>query len=315
MIRHARIQIGDSELRDKLFGEVHLHLGAHRTGSTSFQTLLSENYHVIQSQGVRVGFARRHLAPYGQLEVKLPHKKLSKDKRGMVRQFLKVRSEIAPVVRKGFNQQALLSEENLIGVMRNFEKGRFYPSAHARMTYLRNALFPSAIGNVLMLVRSYDSFFESAFRKRAEVNALPEFSEVAKLQTEFVGGWPDVVDQVLDALRPRELIVAAYGRERDDLALLGQLCPTLRIAEMKRPGKWANTSFSDRALFECQRRLNAGEVLSREESRVIRDEFADAPADRPFANFLPEQASKLKERYQADLDVLRRHSGITLIDA
>ncbi|WP_424939769.1 hypothetical protein [Aliiroseovarius sp. S253] len=203
----------------------------------------------------------------------------------------------------------------MIGIMASFENGQFYPHVHARMTLLRKVLFPIAIGNVLLIVRSYDSFFESAFRKRAEVNALPEFSDVAKLQVEFRGGWPTVVDCVLDALRPKKLIVAAYGRQRDDLMLLNQLCPTLSVADMHRPEKWANTSFSDSALFECQKRLRMDGELSRDASRAIRDEFEGTPSDRPFAKFLPEQAAVLKDRYQEDLDVLRRRADITLIDA
>lgn len=308
-------------MRAKLFGEVHLHLGAHRTGSTTFQAMLGANGKAIQSQGVRVGFAGHRLASAdhqisseNQIDLRLLHRKLSKSKRAMRQQIAKNRSEIAPVVKKGIRQQALLSEENLIGGMAALERGRFYPHVHARMTLLRKALFPSAVGNVLLLVRSYETFFESAFRKRAEVNALPEFTEIAKLQADFSGGWPTVVDHVLDALRPKQLIVVTYGRNRDDLALLSLLCPQLDVTDMKRPEEWANTSFSDKALFECQKRLHAGEVLTREAAWAIRDTFAGVPADRQFANFLPDQASVLKDRFQADIERLRRHTGITMID-
>jgi hypothetical protein len=313
--------VGDNELRAKLFGEVHLHLGAHRTGSTSFQSALDANGDAIQAQGVCLGFAARSMilpvhqqSPEYHLGLRLRSQALNKSKRALKQQISKNRSEIAQIVKKGIGQQALLSEENLIGSMAALEQGRFYPHIHARMTLLRKVLYPSAIGNVLLVIRSYSSFFESAFRKRAEVNALPEFSEISKIQADFKGGWPMVVDCILDALRPKQLIVATYGRDRDDLELLGKLCPKLDVTDMKHPERWSNMSYSDRALFECQKRLHAGEVLSRDASWEIRDEFADAPSERHFAKLPPEVVKVLGERFQTDLDILRHHTGITMID-
>ncbi|SPF76154.1 hypothetical protein ALP8811_01154 [Aliiroseovarius pelagivivens] len=303
-------------MRAKLFGEVHLHLGAHRTGSTSFQTLLGVNYDAIRAHGIRVGFTGRGAVPNGHLDLQLGHRVFArKNHSERKRHIAETKANLAPFVRNGINQQSILSEENMLGGMASFERGALYPDVKMRMEILRKALLPSAVGNVLLLIRSYEDFFKSAFRNRAERYELPAFSKVAQVQSEFDGGWPEVVDHILNALHPKQLFVVTYSRDRDDLALLKQLCPKLDVADMKRPEAWANSSFSDGALFECQRRLHAGEALSRDASRAIRDEFADAKVDRPFAVYDPDQAAVLRERYQSDLEVLRRHTGITFVES
>lgn len=301
-------------MRAKLFGEVHLHLGAHRTGSTTFQMILGENSAAILAQGVRVGFAGRGDIPNGNLDLRVRHQAFAKGKARVKQHIAEIRSELAPFVKAEGSKHAIISDENMLGGMAPFELGAFYPDVPLRMEIIRKALFPNAIGNLLLMVRPYDTLFESAFRKRAERFALPAFPEVAPVQTRFEGGWPKVVDQILNTLKPKRLFVVTYGRDRDDLALLKQLCPTLDVTGMKRPETWVNSSFTDNALFECQRQIHAGEELTQEASWAIRDAFAEGQAEQPFAKFAPKQAAMLKDRYQADLATLRNHAGITFLE-
>lgn len=300
-------------MRAKSCGEVHIHLGAHRTGSTAFQMTLSTNAAAIGAQGFGLGFPGRGGVPNGQLKLYLEHEAVS-DEKLFDAQVSDGRAAIFPIVANASQRQSILSEENLIGGMISFHKGEFYPYAREKMTLLREVVLPANIGNVLLLIRSYDTLFESAFRKRAEAMVMPNYTKVRGRQTNFVGGWPKLVDDIRETLRPKNLIVVPYRRKRDDLALLKWLCPEIDVSQLEPNTGYTNESLSDSALFEIQRRRYFGEHLNWDEKQRIRKAYADKVADRPFAKLLPEQARVLSDRYLADIETLRHHTGITFVE-
>ncbi|NDW52380.1 hypothetical protein [Aliiroseovarius sp. PrR006] len=297
----------------KQLREVHLHLGAHRTGSTAFQMVLSANATALHAQGLRLGFPERSRVPNGQLRTHLDHAALG-DPKQLKKQIAKNRADLAPVLNTDEYHQALLSEENFIGGMISFEQGRFYPNVRERMILLRMVLHPAEIGNVMLMIRSYDSLFESAFRKRAETHVMPSYEAVRHRQAEFEGGWPTVVEAILAELKPQKLLVVPYRRERDDLALLELLCPHLGLAGLTPSEGYTNMSFPDAALFEIQRQRRAGKKLFWDEKRAIYDAFADKVAERPFVQLYPDHAENLRARYLSDLELLRRRSDVTLVE-
>ncbi|WP_298905978.1 hypothetical protein [uncultured Aliiroseovarius sp.] len=229
-------------------------------------------------------------------------------------QIAKNRADLAPVLGTGEYHQALLSEENFIGGMISFEQGRFYPNVRERMRLLRMVLHPAAIGNVMLMIRSYDTLFESAFRKRAETHVMPSYEDVRHRQANFEGGWPAVVEAILAELRPQKLLVVPYRRKRDDLALLGRLCPHLDMAGLTPSEGRTNISFPDAALFEIQRQRRAGNKLFWDEKRAIYDAFADKVAERPFVQLHSDHAKNLRARYLSDLALMRQRSDLTLVE-
>lgn len=300
-------------MRSEVFGEVHLHLGAHRTGSTAFQMMLSDNADSLRAQGVSVGFPSRGQVPNGQLQTYLEHQALS-DPEQLKKQIAQNRADIAPIVGSDEGQHSLLSEENFIGGMISFQQGKFYPHARDRMILLKKVLQPAEVGNVMLMIRAYDTLFVSAFRKRAENQLVPNYDVVRRRQAEFEGGWPKVVDDILSGLKPRNLFVVPYRRERDDLALLGRLCPQVDTTKLKPSTGHTNASFPDAALFEIQRRRRAGERLGWAEKRAIYEAFADKSTRQPFVKVFPKHEESLRARYLSDLELLRARSEITLVE-
>lgn len=300
-------------MRSEVFGDVHLHLGAHRTGSTAFQIMLSDNAASLGAQGMRVGFPSRGRVPNGQLQTYLEPQALS-DPEQLEIQIAQNRADIAQIVGDGEGQQSLLSEENFIGGMISFQQGKFYPHARERMILLKKVLQPAEVGNVMLMIRAYDTLFVSAFRKRAENQLVPNYDVVRRRQAEFEGGWPKVVDDILSELKPRNLFVVPYRRERDDLALLGLLCPQVDTTKLQPSVGQVNASFPDAVLFEIQRRRRAGERLDWAEKRAIHKAYSGRATDQPFVKLLPKHAESLRARYLSDLELLRGRSDITLVE-
>ncbi|MCI2398484.1 hypothetical protein [Aliiroseovarius subalbicans] len=286
--------------------EVHIHAGAHRTGSSAVQMFLDLNATEIRSQGFDLAYAGRDGAEGGALKLWLPAPRHSAKERNW--RAMKAQGNLAKHATG--DRPLILSEENIIGRMTPFYAGKFYPHAEGRLSFLRDVLEGRSVGNLLFLLRPYDSLFVSAYRKRAEENKVRDFDEIAPGMAGFQGGWPEIVRLIRDVLTPRRLIVLPYGRPRTEVALAKLFVPELDTSAMRDPAKAVNASLSDAALHALQARWRAGEEAARATVEAARAEFADTKADKPFAAFSVAQAATLRARYDADLDQIRAFSGV-----
>ena len=291
---------------------VHLHVGAHRTGSSAFQMFLDLNAPALRAQGFDLAYPDRDGAKGGRLRMFLPaprHKPAEVDYR-----VKKARHNLALQV-SDRRRALVLSEENILGRMDPFYHGQFYPFCRARARFLKRVLQGRPVGRILMLVRPYDSLFVSAYRKRSEDHDMGDFNVIRERMAVFEGeGWPEVALTLIEELTPRKLVVMPYQRPRLERDLARALMPRLDVAELREADRPVNASLSDAGLAELQRRYQAGEPADRAVIEQVRRDYAEVEADSPYAAFTGGQKERLRTRYYDDLDTLRLLMGVQVID-
>lgn len=287
---------------------VFIHAGAHRTGSSSFQMCLNENRDVLSAAGFDLAYPGRDGVPGGRLRLRLPRprhgaKRIPAFADG-VRQHL---TALSPAPERGL----ILSEENIPGPMRHFQEGRFFPASVNRFRALAAAL-EAPPRHLLIVVRPYAELFVSAFRKRAEDNAVQPFAELVPALLSMDRGWPDLVADFQTHLSPERLTVVPYARRGDSRGLLAQLVPDLDPAGLAEPDLAVNLSATDAALVALQARYHAGEDLKRRQWKAVIADHAGATEPLGFAAFQPDARETLDARYRTDLDRIAEMRGVTL---
>lgn len=285
---------------------IFLHAGAHRTGTSSFQLCLYENRAALAAAGYDVAYPGRDGAPEGRLRLQLPRKR-----HGMKR-VPEFAARLRPHLH-GFSpdpdRALILSEENIPGLMRHFYDGLFYPGSDKRLlTVAETCGAPSE--HCLFILRSYDELFVSAYRKRAEDNPVPPFAELVPQFMAMDRGWPELVAELRDLLKPGRLTVLPYERRGSSVGLLRRLVPDLEHVALTEPGRSVNLSATDAALEALQTRYRAGETLKEAQWRRVIADHADDRAPRGFAAFDPQDRDALRARYAQDLERIAAMPGV-----
>lgn len=286
--------------------EVFLHAGAHRTGTSSFQLCLSRNRAALEGAGYALAYPGRDGAPQGRLRLQLPRPRHGEKR--IPAYADKVRTHLAGLT--GPADKLILSEENIPGPMRHFYEGRFFPAAEKRFATMAQAIGRPC--HVLYVIRSYAALYLSAWRKRAEDNAVPDFEELVPAFLAMDRGWPEVIGALQQALDPIKFSVIEYGARGSSTELLRHLVPGLPEG-LEEPDRAVNLSATDAALAALQARYRAGETLERAEWQAVIRDHAEDRTPLGLAAFDPADNEKLAARYDADLNRLRAMPGLTFI--
>ncbi|OWU84851.1 hypothetical protein ATO6_11090 [Oceanicola sp. 22II-s10i] len=288
---------------------VYLHAGAHRTGTSSFQACLSANRGALEAAGFDLAYPGRDGIADGRLALRLPHPRHARSPDDAW--IAGVTGEIARH-RKDGSRDLILSEENIPGRMYHFYKGEFFPAARRRAKLLAAAL-PGPVAHLVYVVRRYDQLFVSAYRKRAEDNAVPTFAEIRDRMAGMERGWPELITILRNRFRPERFSVVEYGARGTSAALLQRLLPEGAIAAPVEPERSLNLSATDRALKLLQARYRAGEALDRPAWQAVVAEHAGDRTDLGFAAFTPGQIAAMEKRYADDLGEIGGMDGVTLV--
>lgn len=287
--------------------QVFIHAGAHRTGTSSFQMCLNENRGALSRLGFDLAYPGRDGVPGGRLRLRLPRPRHGEKRiaefAGEVRNHL---SKLSPDLDRGL----ILSEENIPGPMRHFHDGQFFPASVNRLKTLAAAL-DAPPPHVLFVVRPYAELFVSAFRKRAEDNAVSPFAELAPRFLSIDRGWPDLIADIQAHLQPIRLTVVPYADRGESRALLARLVPDLDVDALVEPDMSVNQSATDAALEALQHRYRAGEDLERHQWKAVIATHAGETGSRGFAEFRQADRDCLDDRYRSDLERLADMSGVT----
>lgn len=289
-----------------MWDEVFIHAGAHRTGTSSVQQTLAENRAALEAAGYEVAYPGRDGAPGGRLRLPLPRPRHGEKR---VPQFgRQVAAHLAAICPEG-RGRLILSEENIPGPMRHFYEGRFFPAAEARAAALGAGV--GRVAHVVFVLRPYAAFYASAWRKRAEDNAVPDFAEVVPALLAMDRGWPEVVAALRDGLRPERLTVLDYAGRGSSAGLLGRLVPGLGAA-LREPGEVVNLSATDAALEVLQARYRAGGTLGRAGWKAVLAEHAEVRESRGLTAYPAGAEAVLAARYARDLERVAGLEGVTL---
>lgn len=291
-----------------MWDRVFIHAGAHRTGTSSFQQALAENREALARAGYDLAYPGRDGAPEGRLKLQLPRPRHGEKRVPQYAESARRHLEaICPEGREGL----VLSEENIPGPMRHFYEGRFFPAAEKRARSLGAAVGRAA--HVVFVVRPYAALYASAWRKRAEDNAVPDFADLVPRFLAMDRGWPEIVAALRAGLEPERMTIVEFSSRGRSVDLLRRLVPGLEPGALQEPGQVVNLSATDAALSVLQGRYRAGESLNRPAWKAVLAEHAQDREGRGLTEFPPEAETALAERYARDLERLGQLGGVTLI--
>ncbi|EPX85168.1 hypothetical protein Salmuc_01124 [Salipiger mucosus DSM 16094] len=266
--------------------DVILHLGAHRTGSTTFQCYMRGADARLAGQGI--GFWGPRRTRDGLL-----HDLIVPSARRGAAQRATGRLRLARTTSERRGLQALvISDENVIGTMRAcLRRRRLYPEAGPRGARLAAGLRP--VRRAVLSIRSPEYWWASALAHLLGRGVpVPE----ARLIDEILAperSWRQVVAEVARALPEAELIVVPAERFAPRPDALLRIATQAQAVPMLPPGGIrANRSPDLPAL------------------RALLTELGEHPAQLPpgegrWMPFTPAQAAQLRERYADDLFWLR----------
>ncbi|WP_417720964.1 hypothetical protein [Salipiger sp.] len=262
--------------------DVILHLGAHRTGSTSFQTYLRGADAQLAGQGI--GFwgpwRTRNGLFHGLMD---PPPRPGEAKRAPGR----VRLAAAASDRRGM-AQLVVSDENMLGSPRACLRARkLYPDAGKRIARVREGF--GRIDLALLQIRSPENWWSSAMSHLLLRGApMPDAAALAQIAG-CARGWRDVISDIACALPDTRLVVTPFERfaTRPD-RLLQCMTGALFTPAPPSGGIWANRGA---ALPELRSAL---EERNQDPHKLPEGEGRWRP-------FTPEQEAALRETYADDL--------------
>lgn len=292
--------------------DVILHIGAHRTASTSFQAYMRCNAQELARQGT--GFWGPKRTRGGVLSGVIPVLSPVPPKRQLKLARGRILTQIGMVEARGFSR-LIVSDENMIGTPRqNLRKSALYGAIGPRLAQFHHA-FDGRITRIALSIRSLESYWASLLNyavKRG--HSMPSAQLLEQIVAE-TRSWRDVITDVACAMPDVELLVMPFeiyaGQPEAKLRLMtngGQGTLARGTGAVKAPlkhhRKWLNRG-PDMAQL-AQILLERGAPLPDFANPNARDDaFQDAPLEGRWQPFTRAQIAQLREKYYDDLYWLR----------
>ena len=271
---------------------------------------LDMNAAQLRGAGYDLAYPGRDGIPGGKLTMKLPSPRHPPRK---AQEFVAPARQDLDRMRQG-RARLILSEENIPGRMIHFMDAQFYPAKEIRARTLARVL-PGPVANILLVVRSYDYLFTSAYRMRTEGRQQWPFEIVRPAFQKMTEGWPDLVEVLMSELRPARMTVLAYEARGDNANLLRHLVPGLDLPGMAEPERRLNLTATDAALLELQWRFHAGLKPEEAEIAEIIARHAAHTTDLGVTRFPEDERAALQARYDAHLARIAAMPGVTFVSA
>lgn len=191
--------------------DVILHLGAHRCGTTTFQQLLQRNCAVLREAGLDSWTPDRTRAGLMAGLIQRPEDLTPQIEARARRSSGIVRIEVERIAKSG-RRKLLISEENLIGAVRNnLREALLYPKLNVRLSRLGPAL-SDHVTTIGLSIRSYDAFWSSSLAFGvAQGHGVPGPGKLDKLVAQ-PRRWRDVVGDITDAFPKAQIVVWPFER-------------------------------------------------------------------------------------------------------
>lgn len=189
--------------------DVILHLGAHRTATTSFQHYMRANGAVFEAD--RLAFWGPVRTRNGLLHGVIPVPGRIRASQQLARAGGRIGLKVQKVKARGF-QQLVISDENLIGTMRrNIRDMRIYPAAGERMARYHMAFGPR-LTRVVLSIRGQESYWKSVLSYNLErIGCVPSEAELTHIAT-GPRSWRDVITDIACAMPGVEIVVLPHER-------------------------------------------------------------------------------------------------------
>lgn len=279
-----------------------IHVGAHRTGTTTLQSIIRENDAALSASGIKAltcwGAGDR--TNPGLRNVTRMVEKASR-RRGVLR-FLKIREANRELRRQCGDDPCellVLSDENLLGKPFSIPHGTaLYPHSRRILTALASVL-PASPESIHITVREYASFLTSAYAMSAVYSSnVPRFHEIKRALTRLERGWPDVLVDIQSSFPKSKITFSCYEETSVKTtlhAILGWDTTTLATDKSE---KTINASPTVEA-------INASMLASSKthgEADALIQQYAQGTKFDPFSET---EKTQLRSRYERDLVALR----------
>ena len=274
-----------------------LYLGAHKTATTHLNGILKANRTVFETQDIKLSFPsdvrKEWLPPFFKFCNKNDSQALEQ-----VRAF-------APKQGKW-----ILIEENLAGILNDFAIVQgMYPYVGERLSCLSRA-FPGADISLFFSLRSYDSFYRSAYSEVVRNHGYIPFSEFYDDERFKENSWVEMVRQFVLVI-PEEKIV--LWRFEDFRSLVPTLIEKLTEIEEVQPlidayeAERTRPSLSQKTMDIL---ADLYPVLDRKESLKLVERINRAyPVSEgytPLSTFDEEQTELFKQAYERDVEMIKK---------
>jgi len=222
--------------------DVTLHLGAHRTGTTTLQKYLEENRDNLGEIGTEFwGPKQTRAGLFAGLE-KRSNRLTNKEALHGKRACDLIRTTLEQLKMKGV-KSLIVSEENMIGTMwGNLSNCQLYAETQDRLQRFAGG-FERHCTRVAISIRSYEEYWASVLASLTERGRIvPNKREMDRLVIQ-PRRWRDVITEIAGVFPSAELVVWSFetmaGRMNDQLALLnGGSVPK----QMRGQNNWHNAS-------------------------------------------------------------------------
>lgn len=268
--------------------DIILHVGAHRTGSTSFQHYLRGNRARLMADGTALW--EPYMLRKGLLDG-LFAAPLMRNGRNLQRRAMgRVRLHAAQAVRAGA-ERLLVSEENMIGAPRAcLRAATLYPAIGERMARL-DAAFEGGISRVVMSIRAQDLWWSSvAAYGVGRGHAIPDAARIEAISA-APRTWRDVITDMSCALPHAEIKIMPFeqfaGQADKQLAHA-----TERAAPQTHSECWLNRS-PDAQMLRAKMVENGVPASDLPSHLALRD--------GRWNPFTAPQSARLREAYADDL--------------
>lgn len=187
--------------------DIILHLGAHRTASTSFQHYMRANAGALATQGL--GYWGPEATRDGVLSGVVPAPGLPRAEDQLERARGRIALRLEEARRQGITR-VLISDENMIGATRrNLRRARLYPGIGERMARFAHA-FDGRITRVVLSIRGQDSWWASSLAYGvARGHGVPGVDDLDRLVT-VNRHWREVIGDLACALPGVDLVVLPH---------------------------------------------------------------------------------------------------------
>ncbi len=278
--------------------DICLHLGAHRTGSTSFQVFMNTNRKAfLKDRTTFWGPGRTRSGLFAGL-VRDTRRLTPGDRELGQRSLGRIKMEMSRAALNG-NDRLVISEENTMGTLaQNFAQCQLYPQAADRLARFAPALGGQGL-RIGLAIRSYDSYWASALAFGARAGRPLPTSQMLDRLTTQPRRWRHIIADIAHVFPEAEIAVWSFEawasqQPQQVCALTNRLLPRAITGPVE-----VNNASPDTADIAA----------------IARERGDTALADRLAATigryqpFDAAQAHKLRQDYATDIDWLKEGSA------
>ncbi len=277
------------------FLQVILHIGAHRTGTSSLQSAILKNQYNLRQNGLTFWGPR---TTRGGIFSGLLRRPATFDQDG-TRDLVKrnagaIRIEMDRL-RRARQKTLLISEENIMGTMpNNLRQTTLYPGLRRRLARFAD-IFDKSCQRIAMTIRPYENYWASAIAHTVPAgHPMPDEDSINNLSYD-ARGWRQVIEDVSAAFPSAEICIWEFDRFCDKTAsqfkILTRGQRNLRFRPFSERHNTGATAARLRQVLLDRGKVDAARKITCGAGRYV-------PFDAA-------QKNSMRQRYQADLAWLR----------